>query len=392
MPKEVLMIPGPTQVSPSVLRVLAGQIVSHTSDEFTDALEDALKMTANLFQTKGQPLILTGSGTLGMETAVSNLVERGERVLCINNGYFGPRFAEIAAVHGIASDSVEFDWGRHVEPALVREKLEKGNYKAVTIVHVDTATGIANPIREIGDVVKDFDSLYVVDTVCSVGGMEVQVDNWHIDVCLTGSQKAIAAPPGLTLLTFGEKAQSIIERRKTPVESYYADLNKWKPLMQEASSRSYFATPSVPLIMSLREALNLLFKEGLQKRWRRHQVLADAMRAGIEAMGLRIFTEENYRANTLTVFETPKGISDADLRSTMKKTFNVVCAGGLGKLKGLTNRIGHMGIVTPENILLTLKSIAVSLSKLGAKTDQAKPVSIAKKKIKALTIKSSKKS
>jgi aspartate aminotransferase-like enzyme len=256
----------------------------------------------------------------------------------------------------------------------------------VTIVHVDTATGIANPIKDIGEIVKDFDTLYVVDTVCSMGGMEVQVDNWHIDACLTGSQKAIAAPPGLTLLTFSEKAQSIIEKRKTPVESYYADLKRWKPLMREASSRSYFATPSVPLIISLREALRLLFEEGLQKRWRRHQVLAESLRAGIEAMGLQIFTEENYRANTLTVFETPKGISDVDLRSTMKKTSNVVCAGGLGKLKGLTNRIGHMGIVTPENILVTLKSIAISLSKLGAKTDPTKPVSIAKERMKPITI------
>jgi len=382
--KEVLMIPGPTQVSQSVLRVLARQIVSHTSDEFTAALEDALRMTATLFQTKGQPLILTGSGTLGMETALSNLVERGERILCINNGYFGPRFAEIAAVHGITSDSIEFDWGQHAEPALVREKLEKGKYKAVTIVHVDTATGIANPIKEIGEVVKDFDTLYIVDTVCSMGGIEVQVDNWHIDVCLTGSQKAIAAPPGLTLLTFGEKAQSAVEKRRTPVESYYTDLNRWKPLMQKASSRSYFATPSVPLIMSLREALRLLFKEGLQKRWRRHQILADAVRAGIETMGLQIFTEKNYRANTLTVFETPKGISDVDLRSTMKKTFNVVCAGGLGKLKGITNRIGHMGIVSPANILVTLKSIAVSLSKLGVKTDPVGAISLAMQRMKSL--------
>jgi aspartate aminotransferase-like enzyme len=298
-------------------------------------------MTANLFQTKGQPFILTGSGTLGMETAITNVVERGDKILCINNGHFGPRFVEIASAHGVSSDSVEFEWGRHAKPALIKEKLEKGNYKAVTVAHVDTATGIANPIKEIGEMVKEFDTLYIVDSVCSMGGIEVQVDNWHIDVCLTGSQKAIAAPPGLTLLTFSEKAQQTIEKRKTPVEGYYVDLNRWKPVLRDPKSGTYFATPSVPLIMSLREALRLLFKEGLQKRWRRHQILADAMRTGIEAIGLRIFTEENFRANTLSVFENPKGISDIDLRNTMKKSYNVVCAGGLGKLKGSKSRRAH---------------------------------------------------
>jgi aspartate aminotransferase-like enzyme len=386
LPKELLMIPGPTQVSPSVLRILARQIVSHTSDGFVEALGDAVKMTADLFQTKGQPLILAGSGTLGMETAISNVIERGEKILCVNNGYFGPRFGELAAVHGIGADSIEFEWGRHAEPSLIREKLNKGNYKAVTMVHVDTATGIANPIREVGDIAKDFDTLYIVDTVCSMGGMEVQVDNWHIDVCLTGSQKAIAAPPGLTLLSFSEKAQQAMEKRKTPVEAYYADFSHWKPVMQDPKSKSYFATPSVPLILALREALRLLFKEGLQKRWRRHQVVADAMRTGIGTMGLKIFTEEKFRANTLSVFEVPEVVSDVDLRRVMKDTYNVMCAGGLGKLKGKTNRIGHMGIVTPGNVVLTLNSLGVSLNKLGRKTDTRTAVAAAKGKLKHLQI------
>jgi aspartate aminotransferase-like enzyme len=386
LPKELLMIPGPTPVSPSVLRILGRQIVSHTSDEFVEALEDAVKMTASLFQTKGQPILLTGSGTLGMETAVCNVVERGERILCVNNGYFGPRFGELAAAHGILADSVEFEWGRHAEPSLIKEKLEKGNYKAVTIVHVDTATGIANPIKEVGEIVKDFDALYIVDTVCSMGGMEVQVDNWHIDVCLTGSQKAIAAPPGLTLLSFSEKAQRTVEKRKTPIESYYSDFSRWKPVMQDPKSKSYFATPSVPLILALREALRLLFKEGLQKRWRRHQVVADAMRTGMETMGLRIFTEEKFRANTLSVFEVPEGVSDADLRNVMKDTYNVICAGGLGKLKGKTNRIGHMGIVTPNNVVLTLNSLGFSLNRLKRKTDTRSAVSAAKRKLERLQV------
>jgi len=378
------MIPGPTPVPDKVLRAMAKEMVSHVSDEFTEAFEDTLKMTAKLFQTKGQPFILAGSGTLGMETALCNIVEPGEKILCVNNGFFGERFGEIAEAHGIGADFIEFEWGRHAEPSLIRERLEKGKYKALTIVHVDTATGIANPIKEIGEVVKNFDTLYIVDTVCSMGGMEVKVDNWNIDVCLTGSQKAIAAPPGLALLTFSQNAQKAIEKRKLPVGTYYGDFTRWRSVMQDPKSRSYFATPSVPLIFALREALNLVLKEGLEKRWRRHLVAAEAMRMGIEAMGLHIYTEDNFRANTLTVFDVPEGINDGDLRNTMKKTYNVVCAGGLGKLKGRTLRIGHMGIVTSDDILRTLESVGDSLNKLGKKIETKNVVAQIKDKLKYL--------
>ncbi|WXG43716.1 MAG: alanine--glyoxylate aminotransferase family protein [Promethearchaeati archaeon SRVP18_Atabeyarchaeia-1] len=383
MGKELLMIPGPTPVSDKVLRAMASQIISHASDEFTKALEETAKMTAEVFQTKGQPLVLAGSGTLGMEAAVANVVERGERILCVNNGFFGPRFAEIAKAHGVGVDTVEFEWGRHADPSIIREKLEKGNYKALTIVHVDTGTGVANPIREVGEFMRDLDALYIVDTVCSMGGMNVQVDKWNIDVCLTGSQKAIAAPPGLTLLSFSEKAQKCIDRRKSPVETYYMDFTRWKSVMQDPKSRSYFATPSVPLVMALREALTLVTKEGLERRWLRHQAIAEAARAGLEAMELHVFPEENFRANTLSVFNVPEGISDVDLRNTLEKTYRIVIAGGLGQLKGKTLRIGHMGIVTPNNILATLNSIGLSLNKLGRKSDSKKAVMAARTRLRS---------
>jgi aspartate aminotransferase-like enzyme len=360
---------------------MASQIISHASDEFTKALEETVRMTAEVFQTKGQPLILSGSGTLGMETAVANVVERGEKILCVDNGFFGPRFAEIAKAHGIGVDLVQFEWGRHADPSIIKEKLEGGNYKALTIVHVDTATGVANTIREVGEFMKGFDAQYIVDTVCSMGGMEVRVDKWNIDVCLTGSQKAIAAPPGLALLSFSEKAQKIIEKRRTPVESYYMDFTRWKSVMQDPKSRSYFATPSVPLVMALREALALVIKEGLERRWQRHLAIAEATRTGLEAMGLHVFPEESFRANTLSVFDVPGGVNDVDLRSILEKTYGIVIAGGLGKLKGRTLRIGHMGTVTPNNMLGTLNSIGLSLNKLGRKSDNKLAVTTARTKL-----------
>ena len=383
MAKELLMIPGPTSVSDKVLRAMASQIISHSSTEFTEALGETLRMVAEVFQTKGQPLVLSGSGTLGMETAVVNVVERGEKILCVDNGFFGPRFAEIARSHGMEVDTVEFEWGHHAEPSVIKEKLEKEDYKALTLVHVDTATGVANPIGEIGEVMRGFDALYIADTVCSMGGMEVNVDKWNIDVCLTGSQKAIAAPPGLALLAFSEKAQRSIEKRRTPIEGYYSDFTKWKSVMQDPKSRSYFATPSVPLVMALREALTLVLKEGLVRRWQRHQAIAEAMRTGLKSMELNIFPEENFRANTLSVFDVPGGIDDTELRGTIEKAFGIVIAGGLGKLKGKTLRIGHMGIVTPNNMLATLNSIGLSLSKLGRKTDNKQAITLARTKLRS---------
>jgi aspartate aminotransferase-like enzyme len=384
MPKELLMIPGPTSVSDKVLRAMASQIISHASAEFTAALEETIRMTAELFQTKGQPLVLSGSGTLGMETAIVNVVERGDRILCVDNGFFGPRFAEIAQIHGIGVDTVEFEWGRHAEPSIIKEKLETANYKALTIVHVDTATGVANPIREVGQMMRDFETLYIVDTVCSMGGMEVNVDKWNIDVCLTGSQKAIAAPPGLALLSFSEKAQKSIEKRKASVEGYYNDFMRWKPVMQDPKSRGYFATPSVPLVMALREALKQVLQEGLARRWQRHQAIAEGMRAGLEAMQLHLFPEMDFRANTLSVFDVPGGVDDTELRGTLEKVFGIAIAAGLGKLKGRTLRIGHMGIVTPNNMLSTLNSIGLSLSKLGRKSDNKQAITVARTKLRGV--------
>jgi len=361
--RELLMIPGPTMVSPRVLRVMAQPMLSHVSREFVEAFKEALNLTKSLFLTESKPFMLAGSGTLGMEAAIANIVEPGDRVLCVENGFFAEKFKDIVKAHGGETDQLIFEWGEPVDVGLVREKLEEKPYKALTVEHVDTSTGIANPIDRIGETVKDHGALYVVDSVCGVGAMPLKTDEWNIDVCLTGSQKAIAAPPGLTLLTLSEDAWRAVEGRHTPVRGYYADLRRWLPVMEDPGK--YFATPSVTLVLALREALRIVMEEGLEKRWARHRVIAEAVRHGAQSIGLENFPRQGYGANTLTVPMTPKGIAEQELRKRMSDRYKVIIAGGLGKLAGKTSRIGHMGCVTANDVVATLAALEMSLTSLG---------------------------
>ena len=244
--RELLMIPGPTMVSPRVLRALAKPILSHGSGEFVEAYREALILQKKLFLTEGTPFMLCGSGTLGMEAAVSNLVESGDKVLCVENGFFGEKWHEIVSGHGGQPDRLTFEWGKAIDLGLIKERLDKGNYKALAVEHVDTSTGIGNPIDKIGELTKGTNVLYIVDSVCGVGGMPMKMDEWHIDLCLTGSQKAIGAPPGTSLLCINNKAWDAIEKRKTPISDYYTNLKRWKPIMEDP--RKYFATPATGMV------------------------------------------------------------------------------------------------------------------------------------------------
>ena len=375
--RELLMIPGPTMVSPRVLRVMAQPMLSHVSREFVEAFKETLNLTKQLFLTEGKPFILAGSGTLGMEAAIANIVEPGDRVLCVENGFFGEKFKDIVKAHGGEADQLTFEWGEPVDTGLVEEKLQGKAYKALTVEHVDTSTGIANPIDKIGAIAKNFDTLYVVDTVCGTGAMPLKTDEWNIDVCLTGSQKAIAAPPGLTLLSFSSDAWKAVEARRTPVRSYYADLKRWLPVMEDPSK--YFATPSVTLVLALREALRIVMEEGLERRWARHKTIAEAVRYGVESIGLGNFPREDFRADTLTVPKTPEGISEPELRKRMNEKYKVIIAGGLGKLAGKTSRIGHMGCVTANDVVATLSALEMSLMSLGYKVELGTAVGVAEK-------------
>jgi len=261
--RELLMIPGPTMVNPRVLRALSTPTLSHVSPAFVDIFDEAIGDLKKIFMTKGDVLIICGSGTLATEMAVANIVEPGDKGLVVINGLFGERLAEICARHKATVTQLNVDWGKVANPERIGEELTKDDYKALFVVHVDTSTGATNKIREIGDIAKDSDTLFAVDTVCSLGGMEVRVDDWNIDICVAGSQKAIAVPPGLALLAVSKKTLKESEGRCEPVDFYYGDFQNWIPIIRDP--RKYFATPAVNMVYALNESLKMILIQKSQK-------------------------------------------------------------------------------------------------------------------------------
>jgi aspartate aminotransferase-like enzyme len=341
--------------------MLSKPVLSHVSEEFVKGFAEALDLQKWLFGTLGTPFMLSGSGTLGMEAAIANLIEKGDRVLCVENGYFGEKWEEIVKAHGGVIDRLRLEWGEVVDIKLLREKLEAIDYKAFTVEHVDTSTGIANPIKEIGELAKDTDALYIVDSVCGIGGMPLKMDEWNIDYCLTGSQKAVGAPPGISLFCINERAWEVVERRKSQVKDYYTNLMRWKPIMD--NPLGYFATPAVGMVLGMLEALKIIREEGLKERWKRHENFSKAFQAGIKGLGLASFPKETYEAHTLTV--PMVGFDDAKMRSIMREKYSVIIAGGLGKLGGKTVRIGHMGSNTYNDLIATLASMEMALTEMN---------------------------
>jgi aspartate aminotransferase-like enzyme len=307
-----------------------------------------------------------------MEAAISNLMEKGDKVLCVENGYFGEKWEEIVETHGGVVDRLRFNWGDPVNVDLIKEKLESNDYKLFTVEHVDTSTGIANPIDKIGKLARNTDSLYVVDSVCGLGGMPLKMDEWNIDFALTGSQKALGAPPGISNFCLNERAWEIVEKRKTPPSDYYVNLKRWKPIMD--NPKGYFATPATGLVLGMLEALRIIDEEGLETRWKRHSVYSAAFHAGIKALGMKSFPAEGYNAHTLSVPEIPEGVDDAKMRSIMYTKYRVIIAGGLGKLGGKTVRVGHMGNDTKNDLIATMAAMESSLTEMGFIDDPGKAV------------------
>jgi len=360
--RNLVMIPGPTNVDPSVLRALAKPTTSHVSPSFVATFKRALEDLKKVMMTSGDVFIVSGSGTLAMEMAVANVVEPSDKVLVVSNGYFGDRFVDVVSRFSDRVEKLSFEWGKAADPNKIKEKLGQEDYKAVVVVHVDTSTGVANDAREISRVVKDGGPLFILDTVCSLGGMEIRVDEWGIDVCLSGSQKALAVPPGLAVLSASKEALDARSKRKTKVQSYYVDFENWLPVMRDPSR--YFATPPVNMVYALAESLEMILSEGLEKRYARHQAIANAMRSALNKIGLKIVAEEKGRADTMTAAYYPSGIDDEAFRGNMAR-HGVIVAGGLGQLRGKIFRVGHMGNVSPNDIIATIGAIEASLSRLG---------------------------
>ncbi len=369
---RLLMIPGPTPVQPEVLLASALPVISHTSPEFDEIHSDALRMLGKVFGTKGRVVVLPGSGSLAMEFAARSIVERrGEKALVLKAGHFGGYLARALKAAGAEVEVLEAPIGRGFTAGDVREALEKSRASIIAFQHVETSTSVANPVEELAAEAKKAGAKVLVDGVASIGGMDMRMEDWGVDVCFTGSQKALSTPPGLAIIAYSSKASYLLEREG---EGIYFDFKSISREME--STRNYHITPAVNLVVALRESLKRILSEGLEARYRRHKALARALRAGLEAIGIKLVAEEGFRADTVTAAWLPEGVQWPKLYAEMKAR-GVEIAGGLGELKGRIFRIGHMGEVDANDVIATLASLERSLKSLGYKLELGAAVAAA---------------
>jgi alanine-glyoxylate transaminase/serine-glyoxylate transaminase/serine-pyruvate transaminase len=367
--RKLLMIPGPIEFTPEVLRAMGMPTTSHLAPNFIDMFDQALKRLREVFMCpSGQPFIIAGSGTLAMDMAASNLVEPGDKALVVNTGYFSDRYTAILEGCGAEVTQVPIP-APGDSPSLeeVEAALKADDFKVMTITHVDTSTAVGADVKGLSALGRKYGALVVVDGVCSVAGEEMRQEEWGIDLALTASQKAIGVPPGLALVVAGPRAMEAFHNRKRPVSNYYADWTRWLPIMEsvEAHKPLYFGTPPVNHIWALSVSLGQILDEGLDARFARHRRLSDAFKAGISALGMRqLPVRDELTATTLTAPYYPEGVDASVLKHINDE--GVILAGGLYPgIKTQYFRIGHMGAVTPSDILTTLGAIERGLAAVG---------------------------
>ncbi len=367
--RTLLMIPGPIEFEPAVLAALGAPTTSHVAPDFIEAFGQALDRTRQVWLAPtGQPFVVAGSGTLGMDMAAANLVEPGDRVLVLNTGYFSDRMAELLGRYGASVDQVRAPLGGAGDLEEVRRRLRTAEYKLLTLTHVDTSTGVRVDAESAAALAKEQGVLTLLDGVCSVAGEELQQEAWGIDVALTASQKAIGVPPGLALLMASPRALVAWRKRQTPVRNYYADWSNWLPIMEAYQARrpSYFGTPPVNLVWALNVSLGQILDEGMEARFDRHRRIADGMQAAIGALGLgQVPLDRRDAAHTLTAPRYPSGVSGADLLPRVQAA-GVTLAGGLHPaIRGEYFRIGHMGAVSPGDLLAVVGAVEAGLQGCG---------------------------
>ena len=363
----LLMLPGPTTVDPRVLAAMSKAVVNHRGAKYGEILTETTELMSKVFQTPNKSYLLTGSGTAAMETAVANAVAPGEKILNIVGGKFGERFMKISDTHGIETQELAVEWGTAVTPKQIEEVLDANeDIKAITVVHNETSTGVAAPIEEIGKVMKNYDTLYIVDTVSSLGGDYVDVEKFGIDICVTGSQKCLAAPPGMAAITLSDDAWKAVDNVET--NTFYLDLKAARKSGNKNPPETPY-TPSVSLTYAMNEALKIVMEEGLENRVARHHKAAKASVAAVKALGLELFADEAVSSATVTAVKMPEGITDADFRGTTRDKYGVELAGGQDHLKGNVFRIGHMGCISYKELVQTFAAIGMTLKGLGAIED-----------------------
>ena len=370
-PLRKLMGPGPLDIHPRVYQALTSPIIGYLDPAYLKILDQVGDQLRKVFQTRNRMTnAAPGTGTSGMEACVANLIEPGDKILVCVHGYFGDRLRQMVERQGAQITLIEEEWGKPTDPQRVEAALKADAYKVITLVHAETSTGVLQPMDDIVKLADKYGVMILLDTVTSLGGIEVKMDEWGLDAAYSCSQKCIGCPPGLSPVSFSDRAVEAVKNRKQPVSSWYLDITLLEKYW--GSDRVYHHTSSSTLNYALLEALQLIEEEGLQNRFDRHLENHRALVAGIEAMGLEMYVRPEYRLPTLNAVKIPEGVDDVKVRSYLLETFNLEIGGGLGALKGKVWRVGLMGYSSSaENILFFLSAISRALVIQGHKTDLA---------------------
>ena len=349
--KPLLMGPGPSCVSDSVYQALSKPTLGHLDPEFIALMDEIKVFLQQIMKTENQLTIpISGTGSAGMETCFVNLIEPGDKVLVFINGVFGTRMEDVAQRLGANVDSLKFEWGTAVKLAPVQEKLVEKKYDLVAVVHAETSTGVCNPVAEIGKMVAENSALYLVDCVTSMGGIDVKMDEWNIDALYSGTQKCLSCPPGLSPVSFSDRAVEKLTNRKTKVPNWYLDLSMITQYWS-GKARVYHHTAPINMLYGLYQACYSILEEGLENVIQRHKDMHELLVSELKTLGLELFVEESARLPMLNAVKIPEGVDDAAVRSRLLKEFHIEIGGGLGPLAGKIWRIGLMGeTAKKENI------------------------------------------
>lgn len=354
---NLFLLAGPVKMHPRVLRAMARPAVAHRDPGFVDVNRRIKERMQAVFQTTSPVVTMAGSGTLGMDAAATSLLKKGEKAVTIENGKFGNRFSTLASTYG-ENTVLKAPWGQPISLDEIEEAVRRVRPKAVFLTHNESSVGFTHPLEAIAKIARDHGALVVADCITSVGGMDVPVDKWGVDVAIVGSQKCLGMPSGLVFVAVNERAQAAMHKEN----GYYLNLLRY---VKKAADNDTPFTPAIPLHLAAVEALDILAAEGLQARVARVKAQAAATRAAFEAMGLELFVQQGYRSDTVTAVKYPAGVDDGKTRKWLKER-NVVIAGGQDDVKGKIFRVGHMGTVTTEELMGGIGAIERALVANGA--------------------------
>ncbi|MDR7482249.1 MAG: alanine--glyoxylate aminotransferase family protein [Armatimonadota bacterium] len=361
--QHYLLIPGPTPLPEEVLRAGARQMVNHRDAEFGRLLAETLEALRRVFLTRQPVIPFAASGTGGLEAALVNLCSPGDDVVGICAGVFGDRFAAIAEAFGLRVRRLEVPWGQAVDPDTVRAALRgTPRARALLVTHNETSTGVRQDLRAIAEAARGHDVLLVVDAVSSLGAVELRADAWGLDVVITGSQKALMAPPGLALISVSDRALAAMRTARLP--RFYWSFERMLAELGEAEAYTPF-TPAIATIYALHEGLRLVEAEGLEARWARHRRTARAVRAGVRALGLRVVPDEAVASETVTAVWLPQGVEAGALLGRLRVEHGVTLSGGQGQFRGKIVRFGHLGWVPDDAVLAGLAALETVLPQVG---------------------------